>query len=426
MNKVITSLISIVIFILNPTLWFSFGIFSTSNNSKLNFFLLAFFLGIIGFSIFPWGDGYERFLTFEKSQYFDFMGFLKYGIAQGDVLFYALSYFFKSYDISYQYMQFVFVFLGFQIIFSLFRQLTINIKSKDRFLILIMLLFLINLISLANNMRYSFATILILQAIFFREVKEKNLYFYIIIIIATLTHFYSILLFFLYMFFSRLVTLLDRKKVLTLLFFSFFSIFLLPPIINYIATIISSGDNIFSRKVASYLLGNDGLITKMISSPQQALHNVILQLPLFSLVYYFIKYGNYNCKNTKFFLVFFCFCISFIYFYSVYLRLSYFCLLYGFFLLLKNWKDVRIHKIWLSLFFIFSLFFFIVQMVYFQRIILRDNIMLVNENTVCLISKPIFMLNDCIYTNTDIHNGNTEFKILKAESIQRTMDIISK
>ncbi|MEX5881400.1 hypothetical protein AB6G95_16825 [Proteus vulgaris] len=64
MNKVITSLISIIIFILNPTLWFSFGIFSTSNNSRLNFFLLAFFLGIIGFSIFPWGDGYERFLAF--------------------------------------------------------------------------------------------------------------------------------------------------------------------------------------------------------------------------------------------------------------------------------------------------------------------------------------------------------------------------
>ncbi|HFD7561536.1 TPA: EpsG family protein [Providencia rettgeri] len=426
MNKAIVSLISNTAFIINPFIWLTFGIFELLTNSRLAYVKFAILLGLIGFTIFPWGDGYERFIVFEKSQNFDFWGFINFGLAQGDILFYAFSHILNFFNIPYQYLQFLFVTLGFMILFLPLRDLLKNINTKEKLIALIIFLSLISLISLANNMRYMLATIFSLYAIYLLEAKNKKVHFYIFFILACATHFYAIILLLSYFIITKIIKIKKRKTILVILFLSVVFAFLSPPIIHFIVTTYVSGDSLFSRKIASYLLGGDGLATKMISSPQQLLHNTILQLPLFIMVFYFSLWGDFNNKQTRYFLLFFILYLPLFYFYSLYLRLSYFCLLYGMFLIFRTWSNFRKHRFWVILIFISSILFGTIQIIYFQLIIYRDNILLVNEKTLCTVSRPFFIIADCAYTDNEIYNGNKQFRALKADSIQRTMDVISQ
>ncbi|MEQ5186275.1 EpsG family protein [Providencia alcalifaciens] len=423
MSKSLLSIISNLIFIINPFSWLLIGFAEVLNNKKEAYFKLSVVLGLIGFTIFPWGDGYERFLVFEKSQNFNLLGFIEYGIAQGDVFFYLAAFTLKYFDIDYQYMQFLFVFLGFLILFSSFQFLLKKIRVQERLIILLILLSVISLISLANNMRYMLATILSFYSIYLYEVKKNRTSFFVFFILGIATHFYSLILLSIY-----LLTYFHPKKKyaiqISVLFFISFSL-VAPFIINFIATYLASGDTLASKKIASYLLGGDGLITKMVSSTPQLIHNIVLQLPLFTIAFYFIFNGDYKCKSTVFFILLFSISVSIIYFYSVYLRLSYFCLLYGIYLIAIKWNEIRTRKIFVYFVLIFSILFSLAQTIYFQRIILRDEIYLVNNETICVISKPLFMIDECIYSDSEIHLGNTEFRKLKEESRQRTLKVIS-
>lgn len=427
MNKVNFSLVSNLVFLLNPFLWFSFGVVEILYNRRFSYLKFSILMGVIGFSIFPWGDGYERFRVFLSAEYFSLYEFILRGFAQGDIFFYAISYLIYNLGGSYQLVQFAFVFIGTYILTLSLRNILIDINSKNRFFVFVLVMFLINWIALANNLRFMLATIIMIHAVFTKERIGNENKFNVLFFFAIMTHFYALLVYLVY----RLIVFFDLKFnrvgyiyfLFFCLLFAFISPFLLKQSVSLFNLIFGS-DSVIVRKMMSYLLGEDGVITKMISSPAQMVNHFFKQLPLLLLVSYFIIWGDTRVKSVRIFIVFFGFCLLFVYFYSIFIRLSYFCLLYGVWAYLYQWKsrvnsDIRFITLFLSAFLFFS-----INIVYFQRIINRDGINLINKNSLCIFVRPVFLSGQCSFVEEEIHNGNSQFRILKMESINRTMDTL--
>ncbi|EHK9054867.1 EpsG family protein [Vibrio vulnificus] len=411
------------IFLINPTLWFSFGVAEVSTNTRLGYLKLTLFLSLIGLSIFPWGDGYERYKVFYDAGYYELVDFLSKSILQGDVIFSLVAYCVNYFGFNYQYVQFCFVFLGYSLIFFHLRTLIIHVRQKERLFLIFLILFLIDIIALANNLRYMLATIMFVFAISNYENFNNKAMFVFWSALAGLTHFYAFFLFFLYFFVSRIALHLSQSKIKRLLLWSIVFSFIFPLLVNILAPIIQNGDGLLARKFASYLLGGDGKITKMVSSPAQFINHSVTQLPYIVLLFYFYFHGDRNCLRVKRFLLFSALSISLIYFFSVYLRIGYFTLLYGLFLLIASWGDCIMKVRWRWALFISSFIFLIFKFIYFERIMSRDNISLINENSLCIIVSPIFMVDNCLYSGEDIYKGNTQFRQLKMESLNRTIEV---
>lgn len=411
------------IFLINPTLWMSFGVVEASTNSRLGYFKLSLFLSLIGFSIFPWGDGYERYKVFSDADFYSLIDFLEKGLLQGDIVFSLIAYIINYMGLSYQYVQFCFVFLGYSFIFSHLRILLINIKQKERLYLIFLVLLLVNLIGLANNLRYMLATIFFICAISNIENFKNTKKFILWSILAGLTHFYAFFLLFLYFVVSHLSVYLNKSNIKRILLFSLIFSFLLPFVVTALSPLIKSGEGLIARKFASYLLGSDGKFTKMVSSPAQFVNNFFKQMPFLILVCYFYIFGDSNCDKVKKFLLFSSLSFSLIYFFSIYLRVGYFSLLYGVFLLISTWNSYEIKIKWKYTLLIASFLFFIFNIAYFERIISRDGLSLLNNNTLCVISSPFFMIDNCSYSDQEIYEGNTQFMLLKMESIKRTVEV---
>ncbi|CAH7078757.1 conserved membrane hypothetical protein [Vibrio chagasii] len=412
-----------IIFLINPTLWMSFGVIEASTNSRLGYIKLSLFFSLVGFSIFPWGDGYERYKVFSEADFYSLVGFLEKGLLQGDIVFSLISYTINYMGLSYQYVQFCFVFLGYIFIFSHLRILLINIRQKERLFLIFLVLLLLNLIGLANNLRYMLATIFFICAISnFENLKNKKK-FILWSIIAGLTHFYAFFLLFLYFVVSCVSVSFSKSKIKKILLFSLIFSCLFPFVITVLSPFIKNSDGLIARKFASYLLGSDGTITKMVSSPAQFVNHFFKQLPFLILVCYFYIFGDSNCNKVKKFLLFSSLSFSLLYFFSIYLRVGYFSLLYGVFLLVSTWNSYELKAKWNYSLLIASLLFFTFNVMYFERIISRDDLSLLNENTLCVIASPIFMIDNCSYSDLEIYEGNKQFMLLKMESIKRTMEV---
>lgn len=401
----------------------SFGLVEVSTNSRAGYLKLALFLSLIGFSIFPWGDGYERYKVFSDADFYNLADFLHRGLLQGDIFFSLVAYVVNDIGLSYQYVQFCFVFLGYSLIFSHLRIFLKNVCQKDRVFFILLVLFLVNLIGLANNLRYMLATIAFICAISNLENFNNKTKFVLLSVFAGLTHFYAFFLLFLYFFISRIAVGFSKSKIKKILLFSFVFSFFFPMVIIALSPFIKNGDGLIARKFVSYLLGSDGLITKMISSPAQFVNHFFKQLPFLILVCYFYIFGDSNCKKVKIFLLFSSLSFSLVYFFSIYLRIEYFSLLYGVFLLISTWSHNKLNMRWKYAFLSSSFLFFIFNIAYFERIISRDDLSLLNYNTLCIISSPIFMIDKCSYTDEEIYEGNTEFRYLKIESIKKTIEL---
>lgn len=415
--------LSSLIFLINPMLWMSFGVVEVSTNSRLGYFKLSLFLSLIGLSIFPWGDGYERYKIFSDAEFYNLVDFLYKGLLQGDIVFSLIAYVVNHIGLSYQYVQFCFVFLGYSLVFSHLRYLLINIKQKERLFLIVLILLLVNLIGLANNLRYMLATIAFICAISNLENFNNKTKFIIWSIFAGLTHFYAFFLLFLYFLVSRAAVHLSKSKIKKILLFSFVFSCLFPFLVTALASFIKSGDGLIARKFASYLLGSDGVITKMVSSPAQFVNHFCKQMPFLTLVCYFYFFGDSTCNKVKKFLLFSSLSFSLMYFFSIYLRIGYFSLLYGVFLLISTWDYYKLKVKWKYCLLITSFLFFIFNIAYFERIISRDNLSLLNDNTLCVLASPVFIVNNCLYSDRDIYEGNAQFRLLKMESIKRTLEV---
>ncbi|WP_171044124.1 EpsG family protein [Pseudoalteromonas aurantia] len=395
-----------------------------STNSRASYFKLVLFLSLVGFSIFPWGDGYERYKVFSDAGFYTLTGFLEKGLLQGDVVFSLIAYVINSFGLSYQYVQFVFVFIGFSLIFSHLRLLLTKVNQKERIFILFLVLFLVNIIGLANNLRYVLATIFFVCAISNAENFNNNKKFVLWSVLAGLTHFYAFFLLFFYLLISFISTKLSKSNVNKVLFFSFMFSFVLPVVVTALASVIKSGDGLIARKLASYLLGGDGAITKMVSSPVQFLNHFFKQTPFLILIVYFYIFGDKECDRVKNFLLFSSMSFSLLYFFSIYLRVGYFSLLYGVFLLISTWNYCDLRFNWKCALFVSSFVYFSLNFVYFERIISRDNLSLLNDNALCIVASPLFLIDKCTYGEQEIYEGNKQFMLLKMESIKRTMEVV--
>lgn len=424
MNSLKVTIVSNIVFLVNPFLWFSFGIFEFINNRKYSNLKFSILIGVVGYTIFPWGDGYERFRVFSSAEFFSFFDFMGRGILQGDIVFYLLSYTVYTFGGSYQWVQFFFVFFGAYVLGLSLKHIFPNANFINRIIIFLLISFLINWIGLANNLRYMLATIICLHAIFirekFEEYKSSNVFF----VLAIATHFYALIVFLVYKIIYKIEFKYSRFGFILLAFFSFCLAFLIPIFLNNFISIFVSilgGDNFVARKMISYMLSGDGVITKMIASPAQLINHLLKQLPLLLLVYYFLFRGNLQSKSVKTFIVFFCFTLCFIYYYSVFIRFSYFCLLYGTWVYLSEWKERGNSSVWFFTFLSSSLLLFSLNIVYFQRIIERDEVRLFNANSLCAIVHPFFLINRCSFSNDEIYSSNKQFRALKEESINRTL-----
>ncbi len=411
------------VFLISPTLWMSFGAVEVSTNSRLGYFKLALFLSLVGFSLFPWGDGYERYKVFLDAEFYNLADFLYKGLIQGDIIFSLIAYIVNHVGLSYQYVQFCFVFLGYNLIFYHLRILLINIRQKERLFLVFLVLFLVNLIGLANNLRYMLATIAFICAISNIENFNNRGKFILWSIFAGMTHFYVFFLLFIYFIVSLSAVHLSKSKIKKILFLSIVLSCFSPFIVTTLAPFIKNGDGLIARKFASYLLGSDGTITKMVSSPAQFINHIFKQMPFVILVSYFYFFGDSNCVKVKRFLLFSSLSFSLVYFFSVYLRVGYFTLLYGVFLLIGAWESYELKSKWKYALLITSFVFFAFNFIYFERMISRDNLSLLNDNTLCIVASPIFMIDKCSYSDQDIYKGNTQFRLLKMESLKRTMEV---
>lgn len=425
-NEEVGRIVSFFIFFINPMLWSSYGIFeAVTTNRRASFFKIAIFFGILGFSLFPWGDGYERFLVYEKAKIMTVTEFILYGLSQGDIIFYIISYVFSSNDIPYQYMQFMSVFFGYFILLLLTRRFLSPLLRSERYLLIMLLFFLVHFISLANGIRYLLATIILIYALVNFEYDKRKSKLTVLFLLSLMTHFYSAIVFIIYLLSKKMALSCSKKSIHWIVFFLFTFSSISWVLFEYVAIIFSNGDGFIERKIASYMLRGDLLITKMISSPAQVVHYFFYQMPLFILVLFFVSYGNKNCIKTKTFLCFFALCLPFAYFFSIYLRLTYFCMLYGFFVLMQDWQLFRRKSHWLLVFGLFSFCFMVVEFVYFKRHLEKDNISYLNENSLCSIAMPPVLLYKCAYSKDEIHMGNQAFRMMKAESRQNTMESFS-
>lgn len=415
-----------MVFIINPMLWSSYGIFEAiTTNKRFSYFKIAVFFGVLGFSLFPWGDGYERFLVYEKAKIMTFAEFVIYGFSQGDVVFYIFSYILSINDVPYQFMQFISVFCGYLILLLLARRFFSPLLRSERYFLIMVLFFLVHFVSLANGIRYLLSTIILLYAIINFECDGRKSKFMTLFLLSIMTHFYAAIVFVIYFFSKRMALLYSKKTIHLIVFCLFICSSISWVLFEYIAVIFSNGDGFMERKIASYMLRGDLLITKMVSSPAQAVHYFFYQMPLLIFILYFVCYGDKNCIKTKTFLCFFALCLPFAYFFSIYLRLTYFCMLYGFLLLIQNWRLCRPRGYWLLILISFSFCFMVVELAFFKRHLEKDNISYVNEGSLCSIAMPPILLYKCAYTIDEIHMGNREFRMMKAESRENTMESFS-
>jgi len=422
------NILLIVLFIFQPLLWLIFGIAEIANNKRLAYIQLAILLGMFGYVLFPWGDGFERYKFFTKIGSMDYEEFLSFLFFQVDYFFYILSYIFNYFNLEYQYIQFFFVVSGYLLVFSLFRKNTLSCNVKLRILLFLLLMCLISFLALANNLRYALATIVFLYGIYDVIKYDKVVRGYIFIFLSFSIHFYTILLFTIF-YLSKIFFYKINSKTLILLFklsflIGFVNIFLIQEIARFI---IAGNEGVLFHKIASYILGSDGTITHMISSFPQLIRHIINLLPLVFLIIYFLKYRDWkNDFLIKLFFIFLSINNLFMYSFSLFLRLEYFVMLLGLFSFISQYTKIfKYSNLFLQLF-IFTAFIFIsMQFIYFKRLIAKDNHDYINSTSVKIVfTSPIF-LSTCKYSDKEIYNGNQNFMILKEESLKRTMKTIS-
>jgi hypothetical protein len=422
------NILLIVLFIFQPLLWLIFGIAEIANNKRLAYIKLAILLGMFGYVLFPWGDGFERYKFFTKIGSMDHEEFLFFLFFQIDYFFYILSYIFNYFNLEYQYIQFFFVVSGYLLVFSLFRKNTFSSNVKLRIILFLLLMCLINFLALANNLRYALATIVFLYGIYDVIKYDKAVRGYIFILLSFSIHFYTILLFVIF-YLSKIFFYKINSKTLILLFklsflIGFVNIFLIQEIARFV---IAGNEGVLFRKIASYILGGDGTITHMISSVPQLMHHIINLLPLVFLIIYFLKYRDWqNDFLIKLFFIFLSINNLFIYSFSLFLRLEYFIMLLGLFSFISHYTNAFKHsKLFLQVFIFVSFVFISIQFIYFKKLIAKDNHNYINSTSVKIIFTSPLFLSTCKYSDKEIYDGNKNFMILKEESLKRTMKTIS-
>jgi hypothetical protein len=415
------------LFIIQPMIWLLFGFAQIANNKKIAYIKFAVLMGMFGFVLFPWGDGFERFKVFVKISEMSSEEFLEYIYLQPDFFFYIVSYIFNLFNLNYQFIQFLFVFLGYLLIFILFSKIAVNIDYKRRFIFFLFVLLLTNFLSLANGLRYELATIFFLYGIYEINKFNKNFLGYLFVFISFTIHFYTLFLFILFYISKKLSSYFSISFLKYLFILSIVIGFFNAYIIQDIAKIIvSSGDGILIRKIASYILGSDGTIVHMVSSVPQLIKHTINLLPMILIIIYLYNTYTKNTRLIKILLVLLSINNLWIYSYSVFLRIEHFLLLFGLFLFIDEYiHSNRKNNLFILVMLIFTLLYSAIQFAYFKRLISKDNINFINETSIKLIYTSPLYISNCVYPSEEIYRGNQEFMLLKHESLQRTMEILS-
>lgn len=420
------SVVSFGTFAISPIIWCCLFISDVLNRRWSACFFAAAFLGIVGYALFPWGDGYERYKVFVSADYFKFFEFLSLGLLQGDILFYAIAYIVRATGLDYQVVQFLFVFLGYFYVFRVLSGVIPPVSVKSRAFFFLFGVLSVSFIGLANNLRFGLSVIFLIYAIFLFRNGGGGIPTVFYIFLSGLTHFSGFFLFFLYFLSACAPRTTSRRFYVVLLAFASIVAFLSPFLFQAVARVVVQSDGFISRKVASYLLGGDGVVFSMVSSPQQFIHYFFREAPFFVLVFYLTFKGSLTSVYTQRFLLLSYFAISVIYFFSVYLRISYFVLMFGVMVFSWGFDGSRRGPLWLRIMLVLVVARFVVSIVYFERLVRTDGISILNDNSLCVLVSPPFFITDCSFSDQQIRDGNTLFVKLKEKSRARTQSVIDK
>ena len=382
--------------------------------------VLSNFFAVFGFSLVPWGDGYIRYKSFISIEYFSYQDYLLLNLLNGDIIFAQISYLIYTLGLEYQWVQYVFVFIGSFILISTFNYARGNKNFNLNSSLTLSFLLLINIFGLANNQRYMLSTSFSLLAciLFFNKRRITSLFFWMC---GIASHFYAIGLFIVLSIIKFLPRIQQKNLYLVV---GIFGGVLLVALVNFIVPILvsGSGENGFIiRKVLSYFILRDNLITGMVKSPQQAILALTKILPFFIFVIIFSRMSLGAKKDANFLFGAYAFLICIIFFYSVFLRFSYFFLMLSILLLASKQAEHNLKRIHYRAVLFSAIIFFIFSFAYFERILWTDSQSIFDEKLACAISSSLITLHKCAYEDTEIKLANTNFIKQKELSTQRRL-----
>jgi hypothetical protein len=386
-------------------------------------FIFSNFFAAVFYSLFPWGDGYVRFEMFERAVSFTYLQFTLLGLSSGDIAFSQIAYLIQSLNLPYQWVQYIFVFLGTFIIYVTYLEIMSKKSQTGDLIVILTLIALINFVGMALNQRYMLSVSLCLLASvrsISNSQKPKNIYW----LMAFLSHFASILIFFIFQL-SRLIPLINPKIFYLLIGILGFVVVTFSA--NYILDILQYFGIPFgfvTAKLVSYTQLPDHRIDFMISSPGQFLHFVIRIIPLFLLSVIVSRTGSQANLDKKVFFFGLSFLISILFYYAIFLRVFYFYLLLGFFIHIKNadissWKSSRSFILFISI-----LCFSAANYVVAERHFRIDKQSIINRKMLCSVFSPIPLMSKCAFSNGEIRSGNSSFRDKKRASQMRRMKLL--
>lgn len=180
--------IFIALFFISPLLSFPLIVYYIYLQRKYAYTFLALFLGFIALLYAPTHDLFRHNLL-----YYDYVGEATTGIVfRQDVLLYALTVWFAKWNINFEIIRFLFVFLSYQMYFSLFYSIQrknncLNNNKKMSFLLFLLLLFSIRFFVICCGLRQGLATAFAVFGVYKLLIENRKIG-YVFLLLAPLTH----------------------------------------------------------------------------------------------------------------------------------------------------------------------------------------------------------------------------------------------
>ncbi|SHF71086.1 EpsG family protein [Bacteroides faecichinchillae] len=180
--------IFIVLFFISPLLSFPLIVYYIYLQRKYAYTFLALFLGFIALLYAPTHDLFRHNLL-----YYDYVGEATTGIVfRQDVLLYTLTAWFAKWNINFEIIRFLFVFLSYQMYFSLFYSIQrknsyLNNNKKISFLLFLLLLFSIRFFVICCGLRQGLATAFAVFGVYKLLIENRKVG-YVFLLLAPLTH----------------------------------------------------------------------------------------------------------------------------------------------------------------------------------------------------------------------------------------------
>lgn len=191
----IQHIITVMCFFIYPLGVFPFLFVEIYNRKRYAFTLISLFMGIVAFLISPTGDLYRHYVDYVEFKSMPWHDFFMLLPLKFDLVLYTITISFAKIGIPFEFIRFIFVFLSYEIVFYIFRDIirrNENISRYNYIYVFFIFFFQVLFIGVAIGLRFGLSVYIILLAIYKIYVQNKNGWFYIFL--GCITHFSMILI----------------------------------------------------------------------------------------------------------------------------------------------------------------------------------------------------------------------------------------